>query len=612
MDDMPHGRRPAALRGALMGASVALLLASSGCALLTQQPPTAAEQTPLPPEADTITALPPVQWKDLEKGPEEQTAATPAPPVTPAAPQNLWERMRADFQLATFDNDRVTAKLNWYASHPEYIERVAQRAKPYLYYIVEQIQARNMPLDLALLPVVESAFDPFAYSGSGASGLWQFMPETGRRFGLDQNWWYDGRRDIAQSTRAALDYLQYLYNKFDNWLLALAAYNSGGGRVAWAIRKNERRGEPTDFWHLDLPRQTRAYVPWLLAVRDIIQDPKKYGVTLPAIPNKPYLAAVPIKSQIDIARAAKMAGLTLEQMYLLNAGYNRWATVPGREQSLLIPISERADFVANLAALPADKRVQWSHHEIARGETLSSIANHYGTTVAVLKKVNQISSSLIRAGQYLMVPNADTVLDQYALSEIRRLRHDELARRGRKIHYVVRPGDSLWAISRRYGVSTRQLAGWNHISTRSTLHIGDKLVLWRKGSAPRVDKVDYVVRAGDSLWEISRRYDVGTAELARWNGISRNDTLSIGEKLTIWPHGHGAASVQTVSATQRDLQRKIQYTVRSGDSLWSISNQFDVDVNELASWNQLSTDDYLHPGQQLVLYIDEQSESTQS
>ncbi|HET7371196.1 MAG TPA: hypothetical protein VFK45_10200, partial [Gammaproteobacteria bacterium] len=166
MDDKPHGRRPAALRGALLCASVALLLGSSGCALLNPQPPTAAEQAPLPPEADTITALPPVQWKDLEEGPEEQTA-TPAPPASPSHPESLWVRLRSDFRLATFDNDRVTAKLNWYASHPEYIERVAQRAKPYLYYIVEQIQARDMPLDLALLPVVESAFDPFAYSSSG-------------------------------------------------------------------------------------------------------------------------------------------------------------------------------------------------------------------------------------------------------------------------------------------------------------------------------------------------------------------------------------------------------------------------------------------------------------
>ncbi|HET6724763.1 MAG TPA: LysM peptidoglycan-binding domain-containing protein [Gammaproteobacteria bacterium] len=613
MDDMPTGHRTTlALRGALLSVSMALLLASGGCAIFVKAPPAAADQTAPPPEADTITKLPPVQWKDLEEGPEEETAATPSLPVKPARPTSLWQRMRKHFDLPDVDNDRVTAKLNWYAAHPEYIERVAQRAKPYLYYIVEQLKARDMPIELALLPVVESAFDPFAYSRSGASGLWQFIPETGRRFGLRQNWWFDGRRDVVSSTRAALDYLQYLYGRFDNWMLALAAYNSGGGRVAWAIRKNKRHGEPTDFWHLDLPRQTRAYVPWLLAVCDVIKEPKKFGITLPDIPNKPYLAKISIKSQLDIARAAKMADLSLEQMYLLNAGFNRWATEPGQDHNILIPLSERADFVANLAALPDDNRVQWSHHQIARGDTLSSIANHYGTTVAVLEKVNQLDSSVIRAGHYLMVPDAATSLDQYAVNEIRQLRHDELAHQGRKIHYVVRPGDSLWAISRRFGVSTHQVAQWNHMSMRSTLHIGDKLVLWRRGSAPRVRKVDYVVRAGDSLWDISREYNVDVREIARWNGIGRNDTLHIGDKLTIWPHGHGEARAQTVSATGKDLLHKIQYTVRSGDSLWSISNQFNVNVNQLANWNSLSTSDYLHPGQQLVLYVNEQDASTQS
>ncbi|HET7570443.1 MAG TPA: LysM peptidoglycan-binding domain-containing protein [Gammaproteobacteria bacterium] len=602
------------LRGAVLGASIALLLAAGGCSLMTKPPaPAADDQSSPPPEADTITALPPVQWKDLEEGSEQQAAATEATePAAPTRPTSLWQRMRKNFSLADLDNDRIDAKLKWYAAHPEYIERVAQRAKPYLYYIVQQLDKRNMPIEIALLPVVESAYDPFAYSHSGASGLWQFMPTAAHRFGLQENWWFDGRRDVVGSTRAALDYLQYLYGKFDNWLLALAAYNSGGGRVAWAINKNKRNGDPTDFWHLDLPKQTRAYVPWLLACRDIIQNPKKYGITLPAIPNQPYLASVPISKQIDIARAARMAGLTLEQMYLLNPGYNRWATEPDRDQALLIPIASRADFVANLAALPADKRVQWQHHKIERGETLISIAHHYGTTVDVLKKVNQLDGSMIRAGQYLMVPDAATSLDQYALDEIRHLRHDELARRGREIHYVIRPGDSLWDIGQRYGVSTRQLARWNHMSTHATLQIGDKLVVYSHGGRRhRHGKIDYVVRAGDSLWDIGQRYGVTMNELASWNDISRNSVLHIGEKLAIWPEGH-QASAQTVAATAQDLLRKIHYTVRSGDSLWSISNQFNVDVNQLASWNSLSLDDYLHPGQQLLLYVNEQSQSTQS
>jgi membrane-bound lytic murein transglycosylase D len=600
-------RKNGLLRGMLLSAFALLLLASSGCAILGNSPKTAtAEESSPPPEASTITQLPPVQWKNLEEGPEEKTAETPA---EPEPPENIWQRMRNDFELADADNKRVAAKRNWYAKHPEYVERVAQRAKPYLYYIVEQLKARDLPVDLALLPVVESAYDPFAFSRSGATGLWQFMPAAAHRFGLEKSWWFNGRRDIVGSTRAALDYLEYLHSRFGDWLLALAAYNSGAGRVSRAVTRNKRRGRPTDFWHLDLTRQTRAYVPWLLAVRDVITEPKKYGITLPAIPDTPYLAKIPIATQIDIAQAAKMSNLSLEQMYLLNAGYNRWATEPGRDQFLLIPLSERADFVAQMAALPEDKRVEWTHHKIARGETLSSIANHYGTTVAVLKKVNQLHSTSIRAGHYLMVPDAATSLDRYAVSEIRKLRHKELARQGRKIHYVVRPGDSLWTIGRRYGVSTHKLASWNRISTRAVLRPGQKLVLWRHGAAPhrRGHKVRYAVRAGDSLWTIARRYGVHVDELARWNGIGRNDTLSIGTKLTIWPHGHGK-----VTTARTASGHKIQYTVRSGDSLWSISNHFDVDVKQLANWNELSTNDYLHPGQHLVLYVNEQNASTQS
>ncbi|HET7675421.1 MAG TPA: transglycosylase SLT domain-containing protein, partial [Gammaproteobacteria bacterium] len=256
------------------------LFALGGCGLITRPaPPPAAssaadnEPEPPPPEADTATAQPPEDWQALDQdtGPQPPPVVTQAPAAPPPPPEDLWQRLRTHFSLPDVDNARVERELHWYATHEAYMQRVADRARPYLYYIVEQLAARNMPVDFALLPIVESAYDPFAYSRGRAAGLWQFIPSTGKRFDLRQNWWYDGRRDVAASTRAALDYLQYLHNKFDgNWLLALAAYNSGSGAVRYAIRKNERRGKPTDFWHLDLPRETRAYVPRLLAVRDLV------------------------------------------------------------------------------------------------------------------------------------------------------------------------------------------------------------------------------------------------------------------------------------------------------------------------------------------------------
>lgn len=547
-------------RTAMGAALFATLLALGGCGLIVKpasNAAAAADVEPPPPESDTATEQPPVNWQGLgnEQAVEQQEPVVPAPPVKP---KGVWQRMRAEFALPDIQNDRVARELHWYATHDAYMLRVAQRAQPYLYYIVSQLEARDMPTDLALLPVVESAYDPFAYSKGRAAGLWQFIPSTGRRFNLRQNWWYDGRRDVAASTRAALDYLQYLHDMFDgNWLLALAAYNSGSGTVRSAIARNERRHKPTDFWDLDLPAETRAYVPRLLAVRNLIADPQKYGLALPTIPNKPYLARVPIEGQLDIARASKMADLTVKQMYLLNPGFNRWATEPNKTQALFVPIDQQANFVTQLAMLPEGDRVEWLRHKIARGETLSEIASHYGTTTGTLEQVNHLDGTLIRAGHYLMVPNAATDFDQHALVAITHLRHDELARKARKLVHVVRAGDSLWRVSRHFGVTVHQLASWNHIKPAATLHLGQKLVVWRHG-------------------------------------------------------GPATALVRTVSATASDMLRKVHYTVHSGDSLYSIANRFNVDIGQLTTWNTLSVDDYLQPGQRLVLYVDVRNQSTQS
>ena len=221
---------------------------------------------------------------------------------------DIWERIRQGYQLSTanVENPRVQQELKWYASHPAYLERVEERAGPYLFFIVEEIDKRGMPMELALLPVVESAFRPFAYSPGRAAGIWQFIPSTGKMYGLKQNWWYDGRRDVISATHAALDYLQSLAKQFDgDWELALAAYNSGAGRVRSAIRRNKKKGRSGDYWSLDLPRETEGYVPRLLALSQLVADPERYGNTLSAIPNEPYFEAVNIETQLDLAMAAQ-------------------------------------------------------------------------------------------------------------------------------------------------------------------------------------------------------------------------------------------------------------------------------------------------------------------
>ena len=266
---------------------------------------------------------------------------TAAPRSSPGSrpPQygDLFDRMRVGFKLDDgADRRAVDDQLRWYASNPDYLQRAFGRADLYLYYIVTELERRGMPLELALLPVVESAFEPYAYSRARASGLWQFIPGTGSRFGLKQDWWYDGRRDIVESTRAALDYLQYLHDEFNgDWLLAIAAYNCGEAMVERAAQANRAAGRPVDFWSLWLPGETRAYVPKLLAMKRLVMDPETYGLSFSPIPNQAYFARVPTHGQINLKLAAEIAGISPQDLYELNPAFHRFATDPSGPYFLL-------------------------------------------------------------------------------------------------------------------------------------------------------------------------------------------------------------------------------------------------------------------------------------
>ncbi|NNJ73367.1 MAG: transglycosylase SLT domain-containing protein, partial [Enterobacterales bacterium] len=250
-------------------------------------------------------------------------------PQTEPQIENIWYRIAEGMQIQVPQNKRVRMQRDWYAKHQKYLDRVIDRAQPFLYLIVEEIEARNMPMELALLPIVESAFDPFAYSHGRASGMWQFIPGTAKRFGLEQNWWYDGRRDVYASTLAALDYLEYLHKHFKgNWLHALAAYNSGEGNVGRAIRNNKKRKKPTDFWNLRLPKETKAYVPKLLALSDLLKRDAEFALNWKPLPDSQAVKKVDIGSQLDLALAAELSDMTVEQIYRLNPGFNRWSTPP--------------------------------------------------------------------------------------------------------------------------------------------------------------------------------------------------------------------------------------------------------------------------------------------
>jgi len=442
-----------------------LVLVIGGCALDEPRKPAAAipasgSAAEAPPAAIRPAAQPAPQPAPLRPAVSAEPTASPEPrEVAIPAESDLWSLLRSGMQLPNDRNRRIEAHLDWFRKHPDYLGRVFDRGRPYLAWIHQQVAARDMPAEISLLPVVESGFNPFAYSHGRAAGLWQFIPGTGKRFGLKQNWWYDGRRDVVAATDAALDYLSLLHDRFDDdWLLALAAYNAGEGNVIKAVRKNRRLGKATDFWSLDLPRETKSYVPKLIALSRIIRAPAEYDLTLPEMPAQVRLALVDTGGQIDLARVADMADLPVKTLYRFNPGFNRWATAPDGPHRLAVPAELADNLQAALDALPAKERLSWVRHRIRSGQTLSHIARDYHTSIALLKDVNGLGKNgIIRAGQYLLIPRASRDLDQYSLSSVQREKH-RLAAGGDsgKIHQV-RPGDTLWDIARAYQVNIRSL-----------------------------------------------------------------------------------------------------------------------------------------------------------
>ena len=465
----------------------------------------------------------------------------------PAEPYDVLNRLRFGFELDYQDNKRIEMERNWYVRHPDYLERVFARAQRYLPYITDEIERRGLPLELALLPIVESAYDPFAYSHGRAAGLWQMIPGTARRFGIKQNWWYDGRRDVVDSTRAALDYLEYLYELNDgDWLNAIASYNSGEGNVLRSVKRNRNAGKPEDFWNLRLPRETSTYVPKLLALADIVRLPAEYGLTLPEVPEETQFVIADIGSQLDLALAAELAGVDIDTVYAFNPGYNRWSTDPSGPHRLVLPVDAASTFETALAAVPESERVRWKRHKVKNGEAISQIAESYNTTVSQIRTANNLRGNTIRAGHHLLIPVATKPLTEYSQSADARLEKTQNRRRsGNKVEHVVRGGESFWTISRRYGVTHRQLAAWNGMAPRDTLSVGKKLVVWTNvDDAPRTSptsahgsttrKLRYTVRKGDSLYVIASRFRVSIGDIARWNNIDKNKILRPGQKLTMY------------------------------------------------------------------------------
>ena len=383
-------------------------------------------------------------------------------------PDTLWARIGHGLTWAS-DRPEVTIERDHFLAQSRLFEVLSARANPGLAWIVQEVELRGLPMELAMVPIIESMLDPWAYSSQRAAGLWQISPSTAAHYGLEKNWWYDARLDIPIATEFGLDYLTELYAEFDDdWALALAAYNGGRGRVSRAIKAAKSRGQPTDYWSLNLPRETRRYLPRVLAMASLIKAPEDYGLTLPELSINHNMVAINTGGQIELARVAAMAELETGVVRKLNPAQLRWATAPDGPGTLWLPQVNANRFHRELAALPQEERVSWAHYRVAPGDSLSAIASRFDTQVRMLQAINGIDGSFIRAGDELMIPKGARGIGLPSLA-MRTWPPSNTTR------HTVKSGDSLWLIARRYQVSVDDLVQWNRLSSNAYLQPGQVL-----------------------------------------------------------------------------------------------------------------------------------------
>ena len=473
-------------------------------------------------------------------------------PIEPvAAPVlDLWQLTIQAYKLPAVEQTQaISRRIDFYDAkyrrQTEYMQKVTNRSSRYYHYVLNEVLAAGLPGELALLPIVESGFDTFAYSHGRAAGAWQFIPSTGRMFGLKQTWWYDGRRDVVASTAAAIKYLKQLNKMFDgDWHLAIAAYNGGPGTVGKAIKANKKLGKPTDYWSLKLPKETMHYVPKLLGLSQVVKDHAGTD-KLTSVLDQPYFELVDIGSQIDLALAAELADITVDELYRLNPGFNQFATDPEGPHQLLIPLANVDDFRDKLANLPPNKRIEWQRYIIQPGDSLLLLSKRHNISVEFIRSLNNLTSNVIVAGKPLMIPTASKDAEVYSLSAAQRvIKHQQQQSQrnaSNRIEHKVTSGESLWLIANKYKVSVKQIVAWNKIGTRTPLQIGQKLNVWPRvastkltdGARQVVKKLTYKVRNGDNLSKIAYRFNVKVKDIQRWNDDLKK-YLQPGQKLTLY------------------------------------------------------------------------------
>ncbi len=481
----------------------------------------------------------------------------------------VWERLLSLYSLPDVKHPRIDRAVTWYLEHPAALAILQQRAEPYLHHILDEVEANNIPGELALLPVVESAFVPNAYSKADASGLWQFVPATGKEFGLQQNDWYDGRRDVYASTKAAAIYLKQLNDNFSgDWLLALASYNCGQGRVKKSIEKNEDLSLATDFWSLDLPEETEDYVPRLLAIAKIFANADEYKIHLQHIPNRPYFEVVDIKSPLDLHKAAQLANTPLPKFLKLNPGFNRASTAPQGPHRLLVPVDQVQAFKENLATLPFSERVdlkQYDNERVANnrvqekltqvrnevtkvplqytvklGDNIASIAtkNHIKSTLLV--SANHLGKNPVHVGMKLLIPGQEKITSVAIVAATKtNINTNNIKTKAASAQvYAVKKGDTIQTIAKHFAVAPQELAGWNNFTLKASLTLGQKLTIKSvipqfASVAPSLHLINYKVVESDTLVKIAKKFNVPLADLQKTNASNLVKGLHPGLKLKV-------------------------------------------------------------------------------
>lgn len=500
----------------------------------------------------------------------DQTASTASPsaptstsPTAEAQPEerkydSVWDRIRAGYALPHASNNTVDAQIRFYTSKKKYFYGIMQQAEPYVYFVASEMQANNMPMELALLPFIESSYNPTASSpGNQNVGMWQFGAATGRNFGLAQNSWYDGRRDVVASTDAAIRLLKKLYARFDNdWLLAIAAYNAGDGTIQQAIDKNRRAGKPTDFWSLPLNKTTQGYIPQLIALSKIVADPNVYDFNLYPIPDVPYFVKINVDSQINIADAAHKSALDVALLKKLNAGFKSGLTDPTQPRHVLVPVDAAATFRLQLDSLPKIASIKWQEHQVKKGESLEAVAKKYGVSATKIQAINSLKSAKLAPGQRLQIPLSPSTDSD---SETVATKQASPQEKTQNIYHTVKSGENLWSIAKAKNTSVETLARLNNMSTKSALKVGQKLIVLNQ--------------ATDSTAKSTQTKD---------NQITAS---------------------QTKTSEDKESQT-LKYTIKSGDTLGKVAAKYDVSVKQLMQWNKITDETSIRPKQELIVLVD--------